>query len=193
MWSHPSPPRDQISKRSARLLDRQAAGRRERRIPGPGPDEGKAVRESPFSSWPAPWSCTRPFRARRPRSRGVPAGSAPGRDQSPRPRSHSRAARRFLFRLDRSGGRQQRHHVRGFRECVEPGLRVRRRLSDDPVGGLGTEAELDPDAVVVGGADEPVERAQARRARVALVVAVEEAVLRVQAVPPRLPGTPRGK
>ena len=68
------------------------------------------------------------------------------------------------------------------------------RLADHPVGGLRAEAELDPDAVVVRcELSREVERAQARRPRIALVVAVEEAHSLVQPCAPRPPRTPRGR
>ena len=81
----------------------------------------------------------------------------------------------LLLGLDRACGCQQRRRVGGLGERVEPGFRVRRRLADHPVGGLRPEAELDPDAVVVGRelAGE-IERPEPGRPRVALVVAVEE-------------------
>ncbi len=81
----------------------------------------------------------------------------------------------LLLGLDRAGAAQQRRRVGRVREGVEPGLRERRRLADHPIRRLRPEAELDRDPVVVGCelAGE-IERAQAGRPRVALVVAVEE-------------------
>ena len=81
----------------------------------------------------------------------------------------------LLLGLDRPRGCEQRRRVRRLGEGVEPGLGVRRRLADHAVSGLCSEGELDSDPLVVGG-DLPseVERAHARRPRIALVVTAEE-------------------
>ena len=84
----------------------------------------------------------------------------------------------LLVGLDRPRDCEQRRRIRCLGKRVEPGLRVGRRLADHAISGLRAERELDPDTVVVGG-DLPrqVERPQAGRTRVALVVAAEEAHL----------------
>ena len=167
-----------LEERRLVLLDRTAAGGGEGADSRAGPDEREAVRELDLPSVEAGAVVVHP---------AVPEGADLALAH-PRPdqaldvlhRAGSDLVREphpldLLLRLDRAGGCEQRRRVGGVGKGVEPGLRERRRLADHPVRSLRPEAELDPDPVVLGRelAGE-IERTQARRARVALVVAVKE-------------------
>ncbi len=148
------------------------------RMPGPGPDEREAVRELDLPALEAGAVIVHPaVPERADLALAHPRPDQPldvlhraGRDlvREPHPRD-------LLLGLDRARARQQRRRVRGVGERVEPGLRERRRLPDHPVGRLRAETELDPDALVFGRElPGEIERAEPGRARVALVVAVED-------------------
>ena len=146
----------------------------------PGPDQtsenGSASSTSPFQPVPSPW--TKPCH-----SAAACAAVIPGRS-TPWTCSIAAAAISFASRirldflrgLDHPRLVEQRHRVDRVRERVEPGLRVRRRLADHPVGRLRAEGELESDPAVGGRRlAGQVERAEPRRPGVAGVVAAEEA------------------